>query len=265
MSSVAFGFNSIYIIESLRPEDRKTGTNLFNDLIRYRAEQYKLHAELIIIETKEEFFNELMNIKQNLIEKKILPYLHFEVHGSENGLQLRSLEMVYWKELYKYFVDINIILRNKLFISLATCYGAYMYKVIDIESRTPFFGYVGPTHKAYPSDLEKDFYNYFDTLFGTTNFDEAIAELNKTASETPYMLNTAEMLFGYLRDYLVPQLRDKAQKRAKFTELFKRSQEDPAFKRAGNRIQARKQLKSAIGQREDFLYAKRDYFLMKDL
>jgi hypothetical protein len=68
--------------------------------------------------------------KVNTGSERLL-YLHFEMHGCREGLMLNSGELLSWEELYQYFVLINSRLQNQLFVSLATCFGAYIINSVD--------------------------------------------------------------------------------------------------------------------------------------
>ena len=49
-------FNFIYVIESLRSDEVKTGTNIFNDVIRWKVKALEgFDTMLVTINTKAEF------------------------------------------------------------------------------------------------------------------------------------------------------------------------------------------------------------------
>ena len=84
-------FNRIYIIESLQPGDKLTGTDLYNDLLRY---QFIKHPDFEAIlkrpRDKNEWHQILDEIYADCITNRNAPILHFEVHGSveKDGLVL---------------------------------------------------------------------------------------------------------------------------------------------------------------------------------
>src|SRR5688572_22519897 len=124
-----FEFNCIYVIESLPEFETKTGTILYEDLLRritYKIDFLK--SSLIRVENKIDLFTELEKIKSLALKGGHFPYLHFEVHGSIKGLVLPSRELVTWLELSNRLREINIIIRNNLFVSFATCFSAYIYE-----------------------------------------------------------------------------------------------------------------------------------------
>ncbi len=120
-----FQFNKVYVIESLDSEEEKlTGQELYNDLLRWKEYQVKdFKSDLIQVSNKSEFKAALDRIKEECTTKGFYPIIHFEVHGSEDksGLILNSGELIKWSELYKDLIEINSIIGNNLFITLAVC------------------------------------------------------------------------------------------------------------------------------------------------
>ncbi len=59
-------FDTIYVIESLFDNDKKTGTILYNDIIRWFPDKFKyVKAELVVIDNRNLFFSELEKVKVN--------------------------------------------------------------------------------------------------------------------------------------------------------------------------------------------------------
>jgi hypothetical protein len=178
-------FNKIYIIESLEEHEYKTGTILYNDLIRWRCEQLESGSELLLITTKSEFNNAFIQIRKETQQQDVLPLIHFEVHGSTEGLILASNELVPWYELAEFLRSINITTRNKLFVSLATCFGAYIYSEIKTHNKAPFFGFIGPWGEITDKDAAVSYYEFYDELLTSLDFTKAVEKIN-TSNKLPY-------------------------------------------------------------------------------
>ena len=173
-------FNKIFVIESLFQEDKKTGQNLFNDVLRWKESQ--IQSQLNLINTKKEFLNLLEDIKIEINKKGMIPFLHLEMHGNENkdGLVINNGELITWLELVNRFREINILTKHNLVVSLATCYGAYIYGEMNIAERAPFWAFIGPWGKLDPIDIEISYSSFFETLLSTFDIDEAIKVLNES-------------------------------------------------------------------------------------
>lgn len=80
-------FNRIYVIESLRPTDKLTGTSLYNDLLRYQSIIHPgFEAILKSPKNKNEWNDMFDEIYNDCRINGNAPILHFEVHGSLVGL-----------------------------------------------------------------------------------------------------------------------------------------------------------------------------------
>src|SRR5690554_9714 len=132
LQKVNLGFNGIMIIQSLKDDESQTGEWLYNDIVRRLCDREKMIPGFVNIETKNEFIEGLYETLFEHHQKYgVRPFLHFEIHGDEEGLLLRKGERVTWSEFGAFTRKINRFLNNELFISLATCKGAHCLKGID--------------------------------------------------------------------------------------------------------------------------------------
>ena len=228
-------FNRIYVIESLFKDDKKSGQILCDNILKYQVlKSPNFSYELIPTETKEQLFQSLRKIKDSIQIHKWLPYLHFEVHGCEDGIVLNSNTLVEWNELYNVIQEINIICYNNLFISMATCHGAYMIRIYSKFSEPcPFYGFIGPYSKLGEIDLINGYSEYFERLLETKDFGTAIKALrnaNPMNKEEFNFLNCEaffDLIINNLRkDHTDPKRRTQNAKilaknwRKKFPELI---------------------------------------------
>lgn len=179
---INFSFNKIYVIESLKQGEIKTGKNIYNDLIRWKTlNTDPLYSEYIEVSNKKSF-NETMLYINSKVEKGVLPFIHFEMHGSDDkkGLVLNSDELVSWEELGIATRIINISTKNNLIVSLATCYGAFFLSSIDMNKEAPFSCFISTIEEVSTYEIEMDFTAFFETVLSTTDFNLAVANLNKS-------------------------------------------------------------------------------------
>lgn len=183
-------FNKIYVIESLPEPETKTGTDLHNDIIRRRLWSHEnISSELCIINSKLEFLNLFETVKTEIKENETIPYFHFEIHGNKNGFYLRSNEQVNWLELHHRLMELNTLVKNNIWLSLATCYGAFIYSIIKPTDRAPFFGYVGPWDEIDTRDIPVSYERYFDTLLDKFDVNESVKALNLSNPHKPVDYN----------------------------------------------------------------------------
>ena len=206
-------FNRIYVLESLRPEDRTTGSDLFADVLRWKDYAGGAQAVYQSIENKSELEVYLRIILADTLRGVVLPLIHLELHGAREGLVLSSGELITWQELVGHFREVNLACKNNLLVSLAACAGAFIYETISPQEQAPFWGFVGAWNEVVSSDVE-NFTTFFDTLLTTGNLNEAIIVLNRTVPvERQFRFYNAEAVFervrrAYTRDLSVPDRRN---------------------------------------------------------
>lgn len=208
-------FNKIYVIESLRAGETKTGQLLYNDTIKRRLEQKGMNnnCELITPTTKEEFLGALERIKTEVIHANVNPIIHLELHGSKDGLQLNNGEIIKWDELQFRLIELNGISECNLFVTLASCYGGYIYTVIRPNLRTPFWGFVGPFEIVYNDEILLNFTAFYDEFLQSLDFNLAVDALNNANpdNKSKFRFQNTEYVFNvaynnYEAKYLTPEV-----------------------------------------------------------
>ncbi|MTI19563.1 hypothetical protein E1176_00870 [Fulvivirga sp. RKSG066] len=196
-----FEFNTIYIIESLDSDDKKTGELLYHDLLRWKQLQITyFNSELIQVNSRSEFFHGLEQIKSKSGFENY-PYIHFEIHGSKDGFVLNSDEQVTWEEVANRCRELNRICKNNLHVSLATCFGAYILKEIKPFDISPFWGFIGPWEVVKDHDIMVSFQTFFECMFTddlqNINLFNCIEQLNYSNANLPWRFNfyNAEQVF----------------------------------------------------------------------
>ena len=142
----------IIVIQSLENE-RLTGSELYNDCIKRRIDLQGLNFthRLFDVKNKAELLNLLKQYGQNapLYEEGLL--FHLEMHGEDqqNGLILSNGELITWNELVDLFREINIKTNNNLYVTMATCYGRYMYQGVDPYKKSPYAAFISASSEVY--------------------------------------------------------------------------------------------------------------------
>lgn len=208
-------FNSVFVIESSRTDDKKTGTDLFNDTIKRYMGLKDLEANCLLIcaNSKQEFLAAFNHIKNHITYNFVNPIIHLEMHGSKEGLELANSETITWVELQSNLIELNILCENNLFLTLATCYGGYIYRAISPHLRTPFWGFVGAFEEVYSVENLINFTSFYEEFLQSLDFNKAIHALEQSnfpyASKfrfqnTEYVFNKAYA--NYEEKYLSPHI-----------------------------------------------------------
>jgi len=175
-----FNFNCIVILQSLGDGDRKTGDEIRaiinTALISKGQDQY---AQLYNLQSKTDLILMLLSMKKQAKEEGLKPFIHFEIHGSEQGFDMVNGDKVYWTDIKELVREINIATGNNLFVSLATCYGAYFLRMYDYCDPCPFFGYIGMNEQAGELDLEFSYTTFFQTVLSGADIVEGIKAMKR--------------------------------------------------------------------------------------
>lgn len=180
----------IVIIESLKDSEHLTGRELYDDCIRRKIDYqdkpfthkyYRVSAKSDFIELLKYYSENASYISGGLL-------LHFEMHGAENksGLVLSEDTLITWSELIELFRPINIKTCNQLFITMATCYGRFLYKGVASDKKSPYSGYISASKAVYPEEIIDKYSILFEQLIDDGNLVDAYLEMEKHESNFYY-------------------------------------------------------------------------------
>lgn len=259
-----FQFNKIYVIESLFDNDKKTGQELYNDIIvRCCTRKDKVKHELLLPNSKQLFFSHLNQIIENIERNREKPIIHFEIHGSKQGFVLSSNELVSWEEIKSYLIKINYLIGNHLFITSAVCFGGYISSILTMLEPSPFFGLIGTFGEITHEEHFDSFQEFFQDLLINFNLTHALRSFknaNVSSYRKYYSLFTDEIFINAYTQYV------KTNQSPIFTK--KRAKEAIADKikispLSGNRHQRRVQQKEMEKQFIQTLKERRNQFYLK--
>lgn len=167
--------NKIIIVESLGHDEWHTGKEMYNDVIKPYIDysnnnvniQHAYHAPF----NADEFENLLIEYEREL-ESNIGVLFHFEIHGHDekDGLIFANKSFLDWKTILDLLRPINIKLGNKLYLSLAVCFGRYLgFQTIDLKQRSPICAYISTRKPILNSDIIEAFSIFFKRLISIGN------------------------------------------------------------------------------------------------
>lgn len=248
------------VIQSLFDGDRPTGKELFHDIISRRCMQTQKASYFYDPETKAEFLKVMLEVCANVLHDDLFPILHFEMHGNPQGLVLKSNEIVPWNELQHYCRLMNIQLNNQLIITLATCYGSWIWKMIDVTLPAPYWGYIGPKETIGGGTLMEDFQGFYDSLLTRESLDDALKELKDNGTRDKYIYLHCKGIFEYHIENKVKDI--PLDKKATYKRLMKKT---PEMLPGMNRAQRKKRLKTSLSKfdRRAFIAKMKKNFLME--
>ncbi len=207
-------FSNIFVIESLQTEDELTGRRLFNRAIYPGMAEKKLetNCEYITVASKQDFFDVLSTIKSKVIFNRIYPIIHLEMHGNKTGLQVANLETITWQELQPILIELNVLCKNNLFLTMATCNGGYIYNTVSSNLQSPFWGFVGAFEEVYEDEVLADFTNFYYEFLKSLDLNaaEAALHLQNAPYASKFKFQNTEFAFkkaykNYEKNHLTPE------------------------------------------------------------
>ena len=153
----------VYIIESLKSPDIRTGENLKDQLrqIWYDQDLHGFDYQYDFVSNSDDLKRTFSNIESEVKSINKFPLIQIECHGSTEGIKLISSEKIDWKVLFDYLRSINIASFNYLFLNLSMCNGESVIRYIDPTKRAPFRAVVGPVGEVLPERLEEGWLNFY--------------------------------------------------------------------------------------------------------
>ena len=190
----------VFIIESLRKGDKKTGEDLKDHLRQIWYDQNLLSnfdCQYAYVHGSNDLITTIKDIEKQVTTSNKLPILQIECHGSPDGLQLGSSEIVIWKDLFNYIRPINIASYNLLMLNLSMCNGDTVIRYIDPTQRAPFRAVTGPIGKVLPEVLEKAWLCFYENYMKSLTEDYGF---HKLAQSSGLIYYTQEFIFDAYYD-----------------------------------------------------------------
>lgn len=251
----------LFIIQSLRPNERQTGSLLHEDISPRRHLVEKCDFLLRNVSTESELtavFSEIRKCARN----GAIVFIHIEAHGSEDGLLLSSGTMVDWVVINDELRRINVIKHNYLIVLLAMCYGGWIISRTDPFDRAPFRAIISNMGSIDERRLQNAFSAFYDTYFFSMDHEKALIAMNKQLAPGDHHFDffKSEYFFDNFRVDLDPaNFQESVDHNAR--DLFNRRR---AFRRTSFE-QFRLEFEKAIVNEYAALKRNRDYFIMTDL
>src|SRR6266851_248265 len=259
-------FHKIWVVESLRDGDLKTGTRLAEDQLSIARSRYEnLEVAHRRPPSKAELMKDLETIRDEALFQGIYPFIHFDCHGDPDGLQTANRDHITWEELRLLLIQINHACRCNLVIVIAACNGINLIKCCTKLDRAPFYAAIGPETEVKAGKIERDLQAFYSKFFEDLNGDDAVRALNdgREGSERTYHFRSSCGIFNsayrtYYNDNCIG--RGKAARRE---YLLTKIAENPQTKERGFRW-IRLMIKKALSDEDEYFIEKRDRFFFSD-
>lgn len=216
----------IYILESLRQTDPKTG-KLVHDYLDSKAIKNQFYE----FKTKQELLDILKIVTVDSASENIQPFVHFDCHGNENGIGVvkadASEELITWNEIQQAFREIYMSSKQKSVICMSSCQGFNVIKLVSRCQPCPYDHVCGSFEKISFADSYKGYTKFYDLILNGASIYDAALNVHNDPNfiKLKFIGLNSDTLFrlsveGYLKNECTEEkLREKKELHRKIVEV----------------------------------------------
>lgn len=263
-----FSFNQIFVVESLDDSEKKTGYELYSDILRWKPQQSgkTFKVEFNEINSRDDFFNFFDDVTSKS-NNGLKPIFHFEIHGLEDksGLILKNDEIILYAELTSLLSKVNQLIGNNLFLTLSVCHGAYLLGNVKIDKPAPFMGFIGSFEKTYNKDALVRYTEFYDEFLSNFNLGSAIQKFldaNNFGVNTYNLIETEETFKTVYKNYLTEKTTEEGIKNRWKQAIIDKNL--TFVSRQEKRLKERQFRNQIIKTKQKYFIEHRDIFFMID-
>lgn len=190
-------FNAVYVIESLRETETRTGRNLYEGVLtEHAAKSEWLEVDYRAARNRRSFFDALDWVLDRVRSDR-LPILHIESHGNSRGIRLADDDLVQWREIREVLTKINRATKCRLLVVMAMCKGAYLAKELVPPNPAPAWAVIGARVDVDDLPMEEGMWLQYDALLSGKGGNTSLAALNTVQADPAqrYSILSAEEMF----------------------------------------------------------------------
>lgn len=208
-----FRVTDVWIIEWLLPGEQKTG-KLLHDWIQEQRPGCSTYSPC---KSKMDVFAAIEGAITRAQQSKIIPVLHLEAHGDEDGLNDGSggPGLLRWNELTAPLQRLNLTTACNLVVFVAACTGFAAIKTFREGPRAPALALVGPDRSLTGSDIlrgTKEFYRRW--IDGCRKLDDIVDNASREVEPVTFKLEPfAFLAFDAMAKWLINLARPDEQHR----------------------------------------------------
>lgn len=235
-------FNQILVVDSIPAGELNTAKRLMDDLGSYSVAYAPSPAvKYLRVETGDELIEQINSCRKDAIEQDIIPMLHIECHGCEDGFKFADGSRADWEKLKLPITELNVATGLNLMIAVAACTGGALAKALRMSDRAPFWGLIGPTKDVMPATLEKAYRALYLTLLSTKSPAKAVKAMDAATEPGLFWRTTAQGLFengwaSYKKQYCTPTALNHRAKRMQERIIHLSAKKPPSLEELRTRL-----------------------------
>lgn len=183
---------TVYIIESLRPEDlheRRTEGGMLAQSLSL-AGMASTYSQAPDRNAFIEAVNEVGRAARTA--PHVLTAIHFSCHGNETRIALTSGEEIYWDELRSMLLPVNRAASSNLIVGMSTCFGLFGAGMALHPHDAPFRSLIGPVDTVTFADSAVAFITFYHQLSKGAPIEHAVEVMKAASGEEHFDLVDGE-------------------------------------------------------------------------
>lgn len=191
----------IYIIESLGANDRLTGKEIYEDLLRWESERnYDIYTSFENVTSKEKFISHTNKIFLDLNkDDEVIFQLEMHGDGDKSGIFLSNGELILWKELLPIFSNVKSKC-NVFHLFMATCFGNYVGKLL-LNGNFPFDSFTGTEFEISENQIIEDYSQIYSYFFQEKDLYKAIEKIESLGIYAQVKTKDSQTLIGVVLNH----------------------------------------------------------------
>jgi hypothetical protein len=175
MPTISFKFDSVRVIQSLRPSDH---SRIFEDSVLPESTFAGLEADRVVVNSHSELLGYLAELVRWVRDGAHSPILHFDCHGTRDGVYAGA-DLVRWADLKPSFIELNVLSRLNLLVCLGACNGGHLVQAVTPNDRAPVWAIVGPTDEPSGHAVNAAFGRFYEILLRERDGAKALNSLHE--------------------------------------------------------------------------------------
>ncbi len=167
------------MIQSLYPNDYKTGEMLYHDILKYKKyHKSESFSSFYDVNSSDEFAL-LCRLLRHHYRKETFITIQIETHGCDEGIGLNNGEILKWKDFYDIIRPLNIKTGHLLFVVMSMCKSISMISAIDPKKRAPYRAFICTTRVVTADEIYRGFLAFYDKYFNLLDITQALSALQE--------------------------------------------------------------------------------------
>ena len=174
-----FRTDSVFFLQSLKESDDPTGRKVRDQLAQANDLPFEAFLAFENIFDEEDFKGALKYVLLSIKNEEFkYPAIQIDCHGSQQGLHLRSNDIISWDRIRDFLNQILDLTDDNLLVVFGACFGSFLYQKNEQMNYIPCSVLIASQDELSGDTLVHRFVSFYRALFNTHNIPNAMDQLN---------------------------------------------------------------------------------------